>query len=158
MEAKQIMDINSKTGSYSLIWTDDFLLGHSGIDTYHAEFVEQMARVQSADDHQLPELFDSFVAHLRAHFGAEDQLMLDTGFPPRQCHMDEHAAVLSSVLNVQQLLASGGFDATRDLVHTLAEWFPKHTQHLDSALAHWANRKRLGGKPVVIKRGLKLHI
>lgn len=157
-EVKQIMDINSKTGSDSLMWTDDFLLGHRGIDTYHAEFVEQMARVQSADDHLLPELFESFVAHLRAHFGAEDRLMFDTDFPPRQCHMDEHAAVLNSVLDVQQLLASGGFNATRDLIYALADWFPKHTQHLDSALAHWANRKRLGGKPIVIKRGLHFHI
>lgn len=156
-KSRLIMYNESIAVSPTLVWTDDFLLGHGGIDASHTEFVDQMVRLQGADDRALPDCFDGFVIHLRAHFEAENQLMLDTDFPPRQCHMDEHAAVLQSVLEVQQSLKSGRLNVVRDLICALAEWFPKHTQHLDSALAHWANKKRLGGKPVVIKRGLKLH-
>jgi hemerythrin len=35
-------------------------------------------------------------------------------------------------------------------------WFPKHADQLDSALAHWMSKERLGGKPVVLRRGLQL--
>ena len=96
------------------------------------------------------------VSEIEDNFGAEDKLMMETEFPPRQCHMDEHAAVLASVREVRERLAQGRVDIARDLLAHLTEWFPKHTQHLDSALAHWANKSRLGGKAVVIKRGLSL--
>jgi hemerythrin len=47
-------------------------------------------------------------------------------------------------------------DVVRDLVEHLADWFPKHADQLDSALAHWMSKNRLGGKPVVLRRGLQL--
>jgi len=140
----------------TLTWHDDFLLGHSAIDTYHEAFVGHVRALQEADDASWPALYDELLKHLEEHFGSEDKLMLDTEFPPRQCHMDEHASVLSSVREVRERLAEGRLDIARDLLAHLVEWFPKHTQHLDSALAHWANKSRLGGKAVVIKRGLNL--
>jgi hemerythrin len=81
---------------------------------------------------------------------------VDNEFPPRQCHIDEHAAVMHSVHEVQGLLAQGDTMICRELVAQLADWFPKHADQLDSALAHWMTKKRLGGKPVVVRRGLKL--
>jgi hemerythrin len=81
---------------------------------------------------------------------------VDNEFPPRQCHIDEHAAVMQSVHEVQGLLAQGDATICRELVAQLADWFPKHADQLDSALAHWMTKKRLGGKPVVVRRGLKL--
>ena len=47
-------------------------------------------------------------------------------------------------------------DSSAPLVEHLADWFPKHADQLDSALAHWMAKKRLGGKPVVLRRGLQL--
>mgnify|MGYP006210844499 FL=1 len=70
--------------------------------------------------------------------------------------MDEHAAVLKSVHEVQAELAAGNVELCRDLVDHLATWFPGHADHLDSALAHWMSKRRFGGKPVVLRRGLTL--
>ncbi len=39
-----------------------------------------------------------------------------------------------------------------ELIAELADWFPRHTAHLDSALAHWMSKKNFGGKPVVLRR------
>jgi hemerythrin-like metal-binding protein len=142
--------------SDAIQWGDQFLLGYGPIDTVHEEFVELLGRLQSADDAALPALLDQFAAHCTAHFDMENTWMVETEFPPRECHIDEHAAVLKSVQEVQELLAQGDVDICRALVAQLAVWFPQHADQLDSALAHWMTKKRLGGKPVVLKRGLTL--
>ena len=104
------------------------------------------------DYEQLPELLDAMQAHLQSHFDQENQWMTETAFPPRDCHIDEHSAVLKSVGEVKALLGMGNARVCRDLVTALADWFPGHATHLDSALAHWMCKRSLGGKPVVLRR------
>jgi hemerythrin len=81
--------------------------------------------------------------------------MLQTEFPPRECHLDEHAAVLRSAEEVREHVTAGRLDAVRSFTEALANWFPGHAAHLDSALAHWLVKRRHGGKPVVFRRHLK---
>ncbi|MDD2844379.1 MAG: hemerythrin domain-containing protein [Rhodoferax sp.] len=150
------MATTDSNASDPIQWGDEFLLGYGPIDGVHEEFVDLLGRLQGATDTELPALLDQFAAHCTAHFEMENGWMLETEFPPRECHIDEHAAVLASVHEVQGLLAEGNVGICRELVAQLADWFPKHADQLDSALAHWMTKKRLGGKPVVVRRGLKL--
>ena len=138
-----------------LAWSDAFVLGHAPIDATHREFVEIVGALQSAADERLSEGLAALEAHARRHFGDEDRWMLETGFPPRDCHVDEHAAVLRSIEQVRDHVAATG-DPTeiRRLADALADWFPGHADWLDSALAHWLCKRALGGKPVVVRRDL----
>lgn len=138
-----------------LAWQDDYLLGYGPMDTTHEEFVALVARLQTAPDAQLPELLDGLLAHTRAHFEEENRWMRETQFPPRDCHIEQHDAVLASMVDVQRLLAQEGrVDLCRSLVQALADWFPGHAAHLDSALAHWMFKRQFGGKPVVLRRSI----
>lgn len=139
-----------------LSWSDAFLLGFGPMDATHEEFVRCVTAVQRASAAELPAAMEALASHLREHFAQEDQWMRETGFPPRDCHIDEHAAVLKSVEEVQALLAAGDVDEPRRLADALADWFPGHADYLDSALAHWLCKRRLGGKPVVLRRNLDL--
>ena len=136
----------------TLVWGDHLLMGHGPMDELHEEFVELIALLQTAEDSELPSLLQAMQTHLQHHFAEEDQWMLSTGFPPRDCHIDEHAAVLKSVAEVRVKLAEGNVALCRDLTKALVDWFPGHATHLDSALAHWLSKQRFGGKPVVIRR------
>lgn len=127
------------------------------MDATHEEFVRCVAALQCATDDALPAALEALADHLRRHFGEEDQWMEQTQFPARQCHIDEHAAVLKSVGEVRELLAQGNTAVCRRLGQELANWFPGHADYLDSALAHWMCKQRLGGKPVVIRRSLGTH-
>jgi hemerythrin-like metal-binding protein len=138
------------------IWTDKFVLGYRPIDDMHAEFVHIVAEMAQASDSDLPKALDNFSLHAKAHFDLENQLMVETDFPPRECHIDEHAAVMKSVEEVQALVREGQYEYGRSLVAELIKWFPSHTDHLDSALAHWMCKRSLGGKPVVLRRNLQL--
>jgi hemerythrin-like metal-binding protein len=140
----------------SLHWTDAFLLGYAPMDDVHREFVDLVARMQDATDTDIAGLLGAFAAHAQAHFDTEDRWMRDTGFPALECHIDEHAAVLRSVAEVQTLVAQGNVAICRDLARELAAWFPGHADYLDSALAHWMCKQRLGGKPVVLRRDVAL--
>ncbi len=148
----------SHTDPQPLHWNDQYLLGYTPIDEVHEEFVGLVGQMQTASDTELPGLLAEFTRHCEQHFEMENRWMAETGFPPRDCHIDEHAAVLASVREVGAMLARGelGVDVVRDLVEHLADWFPKHADQLDSALAHWMSKERLGGKPVVLRRGLQL--
>ncbi|MDD2544893.1 MAG: hemerythrin domain-containing protein [Burkholderiaceae bacterium] len=138
----------------TLTWSDAFLLGFGPMDSIHEEFVQLVGRLQTAPDAELPALLDAFADHAQRHFDEENTWMEQTEFPARECHIDEHAAVMKSVQEVRALLAQGDVDICRDLANELARWFPGHADYLDSALSHWMCQKRLGGKPVVIRRNV----
>lgn len=138
----------------SMNWSDTYVLGYAPMDTIHEEFVELIGRLQIASDDVLPVLFAEMEEHLQAHFEEENTWMRDSDFPPRDCHIEQHDAVLHSVREVKELLAEGDTAECRRLVAALADWFPNHAAHLDSALAHWMCKRRLGGKPLVFRRSI----
>lgn len=140
--------------STPLVWSDALLLGYGPMDVHHQAFVEVVSALQVAAAPELPARLDAVAAHLQAHFDEEERWMDQTGFPARECHADEHAAVLRSVRQVQALLAQGDDRECRRLADELARWFPGHADYMDAALAHWMCKRRLGGKPVVLRRGV----
>ena len=140
----------------AIVWTDAFLLGFAPMDEVHEEFVEIVGAMQGARDEELAGLLEAFATHAQAHFDTEDLWMVQTDFPARECHMNEHAAVMHSVQQVRERLAQGDHAVVRRLANELASWFPGHADYLDSALSHWMCKRRLGGKPVVLRRDLRM--
>lgn len=134
-------------------WDDQLLVGHPSMDDTHREFVDCLnALLQAPDEGLLPAL-DAFIVHARAHFGEEDESMRQTEFPPRDCHIEEHAKVLASVLEVRDILhQQGNVKLCRELAKALYDWFPGHVQQLDSALATWMVNRTHGGRPLVFRR------
>jgi len=127
-------------------------LGFPPMDRIHAEFEDLLLRARSATGQYWVPLLSEIDAHLRSHFETEDRWMVETEFPPRDCHMDEHAAVLKSSGEVLELAHAGDFGAAPSFVATLADWFPGHAAYLDSALAAWMCKRQFGGRPVVLHR------
>ena len=134
-------------------WTDAYLLGHPQMDDTHREFVALVDKLLTVPDALVLPTLKEFKAHAEQHFSQEDQWMVSTAFPPRDCHIGEHAAVLNSVVEVCEYLEQGGNVAMgRDLAEELRNWFPGHADYLDAALAQWLTKKAKGGAPVVLRR------
>lgn len=133
-------------------WQDDLRLGWAPIDAIHDEFLELLSALRTASDERMAEALAAVHQHSRAHFASEERWMEETDFPARDCHVDEHAAVLASMEGVARRVAGGEIEAGRRLADALGDWFPGHAEYLDSALAHWMCKKRLGGQPVVLRR------
>ena len=137
------MEIESR-----LAWSPEYELGDAGMDAAHRDFVELVSALLAASDHDLPAALKLFRDHAEQHFGQEDALMKSGDYASAQCHLDEHRAVLASVIEVQELVAQGDRAVGRRLARELARWFPEHTVAMDRGLAAWALKRRLGGHKI----------
>ncbi|WP_353558652.1 hemerythrin domain-containing protein [Paraburkholderia terrae] len=138
----------------SMAWSDARLLGFTPMDDVHEEFYEIVLRLVTCTDTNALAVIEEFEQHVVGHFEQEDEWMRTTNFPPRDCHIEEHAAVLKSVCEVKAAVESGqaSADVVRDFGTHLFGWFPGHADYLDSALAAWMTKQTMGGKPVVLRR------
>jgi hemerythrin-like metal-binding protein len=125
------------------------------MDATHEEFLALLAKVLAADDSQMLDAVQELFRHTQGHFAQEDRWMEESAFPPRQCHMDEHAAVLQSLEDVLAIVAIGEPSEGRRIGQALAAWFPRHADYLDSALSHWLCKCKFDARPVVFKRHLR---
>lgn len=133
-------------------WEDRYLLGYAAMDDTHREFVELVNTLLTVDDAGLAAALTVFAAHAEVHFAEENAWMESTDFPPRDCHVDEHAKVLASVHAVQQQLAEGDVAVVRALAEALQDWFPGHADYMDSALSTWLVKRSHAGRPLVFRR------
>ncbi len=127
-------------------------LGHEPMDEVHEEFERLLQTAQAVPDDELMPLLQQIEQHCQAHFSQEERWMAGGDFPGASCHIQEHSAVLASIAGVLRRVGAGEWYVGRTLVQSLHQWFPAHAQHLDSALAHWLNKKRWGAKPLVFHR------
>jgi len=141
--------------SNSAVHHDGLLLGYAPMDELHGEFITLVKALAQAPDLGIVAALDALAANAREHFDAEDQWMNESAFPARTCHIDEHAAVMRSIEGVQRRASGGEFAPARRLADALLEWFPGHADYLDSALAHWMCKRRLGGTPIVVRRRIQ---
>ena len=144
------------TDRQGMQWTDAFLLGYDAMDETHREFVDVVNRLLTCADSELASAMRAFIIHAEAHFGQEKAWMEETDFPPHECHIDDHEAVMDSARQVEGLVKTGDFEVGREFAAELAGWFPSHADYLDSALAQWMAKKKLGGVPVVLRRNLNI--
>ncbi len=126
-------------------------VGYGEMDDVHAEFVPLLDGLLAAGDGELLAALRAVTDHCRMHFALEEAWM-GTDFPGRECHAQEHHAVLASLDGVTLRLEGGEAGPARTVARALQDWFPPHVQHLDSALAHWLCKQRWGAKPVVLHR------
>jgi hemerythrin len=138
-----------------MAWSDSYLLGFAAMDDTHQDFVKCVAAMQTASDAELPARLADFACHAVAHFEQEKQWMQSTAFPAMDCHVEEHAAVLASVREVEQIIRDGTrLQLVRDLAKALVDWFPGHADYMDSALSNWMSQQTHGGAPIVLKRNI----
>jgi len=136
-------------------WSDAYLVGLPAMDETHREFVQHLDALFKATDSTIATCLNALLAHSEGHFSQEQEWMQQTAFPATECHTNEHNAVLASMREVLAYVQQGGNpNEARRLAVELTRWFPSHTDYLDASLAQWVSKKKLGGVPVVIRRGV----
>ena len=147
-------DAPRRESDTSFAWSDARLLGYTPMDRVHEEFYASAFALVACTEETAFAALEAFEQHAIDHFHQEDDWMVSTDFPPRDCHMHEHAAMLATISEVKARLAdgSGGVQLVQDFGIYLFQWFPGHADYLDSALATWMTKRTLGGTPVVLRR------
>lgn len=116
-------------------WTDALLLDFEPMDKIHREFVGLLASAQQADNKDLQRCWKAAIEHTEKHFAREDEWMRRSHFANAENHSLQHRVVLNVMREGLVLAQSGQFAPLREMANELADWFVKHTQSLDAALA-----------------------
>jgi len=126
--------------------------GYGSIDDDHDELLNLATEIIDLPDNQLPAAFDQLQASFAEHFSREDALMDAEDFSSKQCHLDEHAAVLQSFGQASALLEEGNFQPARHMAAQLIKWLPEHIDALDRQLAKFLFYRQTGGAPILLRR------
>ena len=125
----------------STSWTDDLALNHPVIDGHHQELFRRydaLARATAIGDRcEAGRLFEYLGFYVVEHFGAEERLMEETGYPDRAAHRAAHDQFLD------EMLAFGLEFTDRELNHAprgrvvrwMADWLRLHIAGTDILLA-----------------------
>ncbi len=138
----------------AITWQDDrHPLRVAEMDLAHREFVELVNALANCPDREFAERFKSLMNHTRAHFAAEEELMMKSGFPALGEHAGEHKRVIDELSQFGRGLNRGRVFLARSYVQSgLPEWFSLHLATMDAALAAHLNAVRASGVQVELTR------
>ena len=127
-------------------WDHRLELGHEGMDTDHRQLlslVNQLAKVivDNLGKQAYDALLDDLIAHTRAHFGMEEQLMAACSYPYAREHRSEHARLIKDLLDHR-----AKFDASAEpsisLLYFFDQWLSRHIVASDRELANFLSGDR----------------
>lgn len=120
----------------------DHLLGHPVLDRDHKQLVSLLSLLRDAlvlgDAALARELAATLRGKAESHFRTEERMFESTGFPDREAHKQNHAAVLERLAGLQRRMEGGGdldTDALVDEVEAIGEVFARHLLPDDAAFA-----------------------
>lgn len=127
-------------------------IGYARLDEDHDEFVGLVSRLRHAGSEDVLAAHAALHDHAIQHFAFEDSLMGPHDFASKECHLDEHAAVLHSFDEVRTALLAGNAAVAARFADHLLEWLPAHVDALDRQLAKFIFYRETGGAPVLLHR------
>ncbi|QHE85506.1 hemerythrin domain-containing protein [Hydrogenophaga sp. BPS33] len=133
-------------------------LGLSSLDAEHADLHQAILVLRDASHDNVQPALQALRAQAAAHFASEDQDLRQMKDGNASCHIDEHAAVLKSLDEVDEILSNAeSTDDTKSrlvrmLVDELLRWLPEHVNEMDAAVAVHRSKHRFGGAPVKLSR------
>lgn len=140
------------TDLHTFMDRNEHLTGDDRMDQVHEEFHVLLLALRAAPAEKAAAALLDLLTHTRDHFAQEDSWMRELDYPIRDCHIQEHAEVLASLVQVHERLCQNDHHALPRLIRALEDWFPGHVQHLDSALAQWMVRRQWNAQPIMLRR------
>ncbi|MEJ8812180.1 hemerythrin [Variovorax ureilyticus] len=114
---------------------DSLCLDLPFMDEAHEQLMRLLAIVEEADDAHLPAAWRDLVECIAQGFAREDRWMNDTGYASRRDHQVQHRVVLEVLRDGITQVAEGRLLHVRQMAWQLRDWYRKHVQTMDAALA-----------------------
>lgn len=128
------------------------LTGEARFDASHMELNRLISNLLETSDAALARALRSLHNEIASHFAQEDEELRRLGSEEHACHLDEHAAVLESLSEVDAELAGGNTAVVRRFARAMRDWLPRHVQEMDLRLARQLFKQRTDGAPILVAR------
>jgi hemerythrin len=132
----------------AISWGPQYLVGNDMLDHQHQVFADLIRSSSDAIESRRGEesvrrSLEELVLFAKFHFFAEESMMINTGYPASESHMNEHALLLSALEEkIDEYL--GDTEAGKALIAFTFQWLVLHTLTVDKPLAtHLRSHRRL---------------
>ncbi len=105
------------------------------MDQARKQFFGLLALVDEADNAQLQSSWRNLVECAAENFAREDIWMRTTGYASRKAHAIQHRVVLEVMREGALQAEEGRLLQVREMAQQLRDWYVKHVQAMDAALA-----------------------
>jgi len=128
-------------------WTQSLAVGHTTIDTQHQELFRRLdsllAAMMKGDKAEVGRLFDFLGTYVVEHFGTEEKLMKETGYPDFPMHKAAHERFVKDYLEMRKTYeaSGGGASLTIKLQGWVGDWLKAHIAGTDQALATYLAKR-----------------
>jgi hemerythrin len=124
-------------------WTPALAVGHAVIDGQHQELFRRLeallAAMMKGDKAEIARLFDFLGTYVVEHFGAEERLMKEHGYPDYAMHRAAHERFVADYTALKKSLDAaggvGGAALTIKVQNWCGDWLKAHIAGTDQALA-----------------------
>ena len=126
-------------------WQECFFIGVAPIDEHHLHLVELLNKTHRDFLRQVPsdilsELFEELIDYATYHFSAEEQVMLESGFPNIKQHKQEHANFSREIIEMHNNYLKKQKPFFLEILTFLQDWLKSHILQSDRELGHFLAR------------------
>lgn len=127
-------------------WSDKYSVNIAEIDRQHKKLIGLVGTLRAAmregkGKQALSTVLKDLVDYTKTHFGAEERLMRDHGYPEYADHKDKHDKMTQKVLEVQKQYHEGKLTISLEVMTFLENWVDKHILGTDMKYAPFLNSK-----------------
>jgi len=128
-----------------MLWNSRFETGIGIIDTQHKALFKAVNDLADSfksgtSKTQVKECLDFLVKYTVEHFGTEEKVMKEMGYPKLVDHKVEHAKLVEKALDLQAKLAEGK-PVTMEVTTFLSNWLKHHINEEDMGYADFKRAK-----------------
>ena len=133
-----------------LSWTRDYRIGNATIDAEHQELFRQINAfhdqwLDKRERRIIAPLLNRLVTYTQQHFGHEEQIMFDAGYPRLAEHQQVHEAMIETIFRLQQSFEDQNNHFEMDTLKFIKSWLVVHILENDFLFRDFMAHK----KPVV---------
>ena len=117
-------------------WNESWVIGVQEIDAQHKNLVSILNQLHQAmalghGKDVLGSTLNSLVSYTKAHFAAEERLMLQSRYPDLTAHKKEHEVLTEKVVEFQRNFDAGRIGLGVDVMQFLSAWLQGHIRGTD---------------------------
>lgn len=120
-----------RSGVSLIEWSEALSVGIESIDEQHKKLVAIINELHVAMlDHSakpaLSRIFGELVEYTTSHFGHEERLFAELGYPQEGAHVAEHHRLAGRVMELKRDFDAGNTAVTLEVMRFLRQWLQDH--------------------------------
>jgi hemerythrin len=137
---------NRLSAGKQLVWKDEYSVGVQMLDDDHKKLIELVNKFHAAHQYHTGEEFEQqalteLVEYTKYHFGREEELMQQNGYPDFDAHKAQHEKMISEVEVFMKKYNEEGHEALGDVVQYLRDWLINHINGTDKQYTGFFNQQ-----------------